>query len=109
MTFVGYVGCTIFGLAIGYCFTLFFFLIFIFPKVVERLKETIKKEQLEKKRKAEETKYNEYNKYSDCFGTDKRIAMLLDEQKYFLEKISSIANTQNRLQANQGLFLQKEH
>ena len=109
MTFVGYVGCTIFGLLTGGCFTLFFFIIFIFPKAVERLKETRKKEQLEKKRKAEETKYNEYNKYSDCFGTDKRMAMLLDEQKYFLKQISSIANTQCRLQANQGLFLQKEH
>lgn len=66
MTFVGYVGCTIFGLLMGGCFTLLFFVIFIFPKAVERLKETRKKEQLEKKRKAEETKYNEYNKYSDC-------------------------------------------
>ena len=59
MTFVGYIGCTIFGLAMGYCFTSIFFDIFIFPKAAERLKETRKKEQLEKKRKAEETKYNE--------------------------------------------------
>ncbi|MGF0094022.1 hypothetical protein ACQRC4_12475 [Lachnospiraceae bacterium SGI.066] len=109
ITFAGYVFCTILGLGFGIPFTLFIYGIFISPKAEERLKETRKKEQLEKKRKAEETKFNEYNKYSDCFGTDKRMAMLLDEQKYFLEQISSIANTQNRLQANQGLFLQKEH
>ena len=36
MTFVGYVGCTIFGLLMGGCFTLLFFVIFIFPKAVER-------------------------------------------------------------------------
>lgn len=102
MTFKEYVLTVVFILPTCGIFTGLFYSIFIAPKAVKRLEEA-------KERKAEETKYNEYNKYSDCFGTDKRMAMLLDEQKYFLEKISSIANTQNRLQANQGLFLQKEH
>lgn len=102
MTSVGYVGCIVFGLVMGGSITLMYY-----GAVIE--KEAKKRALLEEKRKTEEAKYNEYNKYSDCFGTDKRMAMLLDEQKFFLEKISSIANTQSQLQANQGLFLQKEH
>ena len=113
MTAVGYFFSILVGMVTGFLVTSIFTLIFILPKSSERNKVIIQKaeraKRLEKMQKEEEADYNEYNKYSDCFGTDKRIAMLLDEQKYFLERISSIANTQSQLQANQGLFLQKEH
>ena len=90
MTTVGYFFSILVGMVTGFFVTAIFYLIFILPKSSERNKVIIQKaeraKRLEKMQKEEEADYNEYNKYSDCFGRDKRIAMLLDEKKFISEK-----------------------
>ena len=112
MTTVGYFFSILVGMVTGFFVTAIFYLIFILPKSSERNKVIIQKaeraKRLEKMQKEEEADYNEYNKYSDCFGRDKRIAMLLDEKKSISEKISSIKNNQIKHEETKIGFLEKE-
>ena len=113
MTTVGYFFSILVGMVTGFFVTAIFYLILILPKSSERNKVIIQKaeraKRLEKMQKEEEADYNEYNKYSDCFGRDKRIAMLLDEKKSISEKISSIKNNQIKHEETKIGLLEKEH